>query len=218
MKKSVIVLGKGILALKVAEWFLNSEEYELVCVVPNVPESSWTPSLASWGKEKGISVITSGKVDDIPGVSNDSWTVDLLVSVTYDKILKSWFINKCKKALNIHNGPLPQYRGVNPVNWALKNNQAQHGVTIHEITPGIDDGPIVSIVLFPIVPAVDEVIDVYERALNFGWKLFKETMPKVWTIVPEPQDSAEAHYYSAKDFERLEERRYFTRKESSPSK
>ncbi len=42
MKKNVIIMGKGDLAVKVANWFLNSDKYEIKCVVPNSPESTWT--------------------------------------------------------------------------------------------------------------------------------------------------------------------------------
>lgn len=214
MKKSVIVLGKGSLSVKVADWFLHSHEYDLIGVVPNMPESAWTLSLKKWGEENNIPVINTGRTDDIPGIKDDSWSVDLAISVTYDKIIKDWFIRKCKKIVNIHNGQLPQYRGVNPINWALKNKEKNHGVTIHEITPGIDDGPIISMVTFPINSEIDEVIDVYERALNFGWKIFKETIPNLWEITPMMQNEALARYYSAKDFSKLGERSYFTRKES----
>ena len=34
-------------------------------------------------------------------------------------------------------------RGVNPVNWALKNNETSHGVTLHHISEGVDSGDII---------------------------------------------------------------------------
>ena len=213
-RKTVIVMGKGTLAVKIADWFRASDEYRLLCVVPNMPESSWTASLKDWAEGNEESYVASGKVADIADVKTAAWRVDLAVSVTYDKIIRQWFIDKCDKIINIHNGPLPRYRGVNPINWALKNNEHQHGVTIHEITAGIDDGPILNHVLFPVNPVVDEVIDVYERSLHFGWQVFKETMPKLWSIRAKPQDHSKAQYFSAEDFPKLGDRSYFTRAES----
>ncbi|MBM3205162.1 formyl transferase [Candidatus Uhrbacteria bacterium] len=212
--KHVILLGKGALAVKVADWFLASPDYQLVRVVPNMPESPGFPSLRSWAIEHQIPWVETGKTDDIPGIHEEGASIDLAVSVTYDKIIKEWFIKKCHKIINIHNGPLPQYRGVNPVNWALKNGEREHGVTMHDITPGIDDGPIVSQIFFPVNPEVDEVVDVYERCLHFGWKLFKETMPTLWETIPQAQDESHARYYSKKDFSGLGERSFFTRQES----
>ena len=36
--KKVVILGKGDLAIKVCEWFKESREYELACVIPVIPE------------------------------------------------------------------------------------------------------------------------------------------------------------------------------------
>jgi methionyl-tRNA formyltransferase len=134
--------------------------------------------------------------------------------VFYDKIIKEWFITHCARILNLHNGPLPRYRGVSPINWALKNNETSHGVTIHEITPGIDDGPIVAQAVYSIYPEFDEVKDVYARAIEYGWTLFQQTMPLLGRIEPRQQDDTLATYYSAKENDRLAERRNFTRQES----
>lgn len=212
--KRVIIMGKGALAEKIVHWFHNSPKYHISYIIPNFPESSWTTSLRSVATELDYPIVESGKLTDIPNVKADTWSIDLVVSVTYDKIVKEWFIWKCKKIINIHNGPLPKYRGVNPINWALKNNEQEHGVTIHDITPGIDDGPIYNLVTFPIDPDADEVIDVYERSLNYGWQLFKKTIPHIWEIRPIPQDETLAQYYSQDDFVRLGERSFFTRQES----
>src|SRR5258707_14682454 len=129
-KKTVIVLGKGKLAIKVAQWFHVNSEYTLLMIVPVIPEPPWTDSFTSWARETQVSIIESGHYKDIHDVTKNTWKVDLVVSVTYDKIIKDWFIKKCQRIINIHNGPLPQYRGVSPVNWALKNKEAMHGVTI----------------------------------------------------------------------------------------
>lgn len=214
IRKSVIVLGKGSLAIKVADYFLKSPNYELKFIVPVIPEPTWTDSICLWAKSNEVKIIDSGHYKDLPDVKEDSWSVDLAVSVTYDKIIKEWFIKKCQKIINIHNGPLPKYRGVSPINWALKNNESEHGVTIHEITPGIDDGPIISQVKFSIYPQIDEVVDVYKRCLDFGWELFKQTLPVIDKIIPTKQDHSAATYYDLSQNQLLGNRRNFTRKSS----
>jgi methionyl-tRNA formyltransferase len=106
---------------------------------------------------------------------------------------------------------LPKYRGVSPINWALKNGEQEHGITIHEITPGIDDGPIVGQVKYSIYPEFDEVIDVYNRSLEYGWTLFQHTIPLIDGIKPRPQDDRQATYYNKGDNSRLAERSGFIR-------
>jgi methionyl-tRNA formyltransferase len=217
MKKQVIVLGKGNLAIRIADWFNKSPDYELAQVVPVIPEPIWTDSFVSWAKKNGIRYIESGHYKDIISGNNKDLAIDLAFSVFYGKIIQEWFISKCKKILNLHNSPLPKYRGVSPINWALKNNEKKHGVTIHEITPGIDDGPIVAQIEYPIYPYFDEVIDVYKRALEYGWVLFQQTMPILEKIIAEPQNVSMATYYTTKQNHLLGERRSFTKKESIKS-
>ncbi len=214
MQKTVIVMGKGTLAIRIADWFLRSTDHQLIEVVPVVPEPAWTDSLASWARSSGVACIESGDYKDVSGAQSENRRIDLVFSVFYDRIIKEWFISRCGRVLNLHNGPLPFYRGVSPINWALKNNERKHGVTIHEITPGIDDGPIVAQLEYSIYPAFDEVVDVYHRALEYGWVLFQQTMPLLDRIKPEPQDSSLATYYSANENYKLGDRQGWTRQES----
>jgi len=214
MSQTVVLLGKGTLAIKIADWFLKQPDYQISCVVPVVPEPAWTESLSQWAEANHLPVVQSGHFKDISNVMSETWHADLALSVFYDRIIKEWFIKKCARILNLHNGPLPKYRGVSPINWALKNGETLHGVTLHEITPGIDEGPIYSQLLYSIYPDVDEVRDVYARALEYGWVLFTQTMPLLGRISPRPQDHTRATYYNVHQNSQLGERRSFTRRES----
>jgi folate-dependent phosphoribosylglycinamide formyltransferase PurN len=214
MTQQVVLLGKGALAIRIAQWFRDSPDYELAEIVPVIPEPSWTDSLLSWAKGAGVPYVASGHYADLRHAGQSHAKIDLALSVFYDKIIKEWFIRKCVRILNLHNSPLPRYRGVSPINWALKNGEKKHGVTIHEITPGIDDGPIIAQLEYPIYPEFDEVIDVYRRALEYGWCLFRQTMPLLSRIGARPQDESRASYYNSKQNHLLGERRGFTKAES----
>ncbi|HET6997987.1 MAG TPA: formyltransferase family protein [Solirubrobacterales bacterium] len=214
-ERSAIVLGKGPLAIQVAEWFCAAPDWRLTYVVPVVPEPTWTDSLSEWADAHGVAWVESGHYADLPPAEDLGG--DLAVSVFYDRILSAGFIDRFGRVLNIHNGPLPRYRGVSPINWALKNEERSHGVTIHEITPGIDDGPIVAQLGYSIYPDEDEVEDVYRRALAYGWTLFEQTMPILDRIEATAQDERLATYYSAEENEQLGERRSFNRAVSGPA-
>jgi methionyl-tRNA formyltransferase len=209
--KTTVVLGKGDLAIRVADWFRTSPEHELAAVVPVVPEPTWTSSMVQWCKQHNVPFVETGHFDDLPTVLEADTSIDLAVSVFYDKIIRQHFIDACAKIINLHNGPLPRYRGVSPINWALKNNESEHGVTIHEITAGVDDGPIVSQVKYSIFPELDEVEDVYKRALAFGWTLFEQTIPMLDTITPKTQDESQALHYTKKNDHDLGDRAGFRR-------
>ncbi len=204
--RRAVVLGKGTLAIRIAQWCLDTDKYELVGVVPVVPEPDWSDSLIDWAADRGVPCVRSGDFRDL-----DVGEIDLAISVFYDRIVDESFIAGCGRILNVHNGALPQYRGVAPVDWALKNEERLHGVTLHELTAEVDAGPIVAQVLFSIYPELDEVVDVYEQALDHAWLLFEQTMPRLDRIEARPQDEAQATYYSAADRERLGDRRGVSR-------
>jgi methionyl-tRNA formyltransferase len=209
--KNVVVMGKGSLAIKVVQWFLGKPSlYRVRYVLPVYPEPAWTDSLALFCNQQCVPVVATGDYRDVPS----DVSVDLAVSVFYDKIIKEDFIHRCGKIINLHNSPLPHYRGVSPINWALKDCKTEHGVTIHEITPGIDDGPIISQLKYSIYPNLEEVEDVYKRALKYGELLFEETMPLLWDIVPQVQDEKQVIYHPSSDNHLLGERRFFTRDSS----
>jgi methionyl-tRNA formyltransferase len=209
VSKRVIVLGKGTLAIRIADWFLRADDHELELVIPVVPEPSWTDSLADWAHAEQVPCLDSGDWSDLPAEREQ--VADLGLSVFYDRIVPPRFIARFGRLLNLHNSPLPRYRGVSSINWALKNAERSHGVTIHEIAPGVDDGPVVAQLEYSIYPEVDEVVDVYRRALEYGWILFQQTIPILDRIVARPQDERLATYYGASDDALLGERRGFTR-------
>jgi methionyl-tRNA formyltransferase len=204
--KSVVVLGKGSLAVKIAQYFYSSKDFSLLGIVPVMPEPKWTNSFSNWAINLGIEIMS------LENLVLSGKKVDLGFSCFYDKILKSRDLLAFSNILNLHNGPLPNYRGVNPINWALKNNEKEHGVTIHSMTTGIDDGPIFGQVKFNINPQSEEVVDVYNRSLHFAYSLFEDVICNLEKISPIEQDHSNASYYSKGDFQNLGDRQGLKRK------
>jgi len=207
--KNVVILGKGSLAIKICNWFKDSSDYNLILVVPVSPEPQWTESLKLWCDNNSVDYISSGNYRDI---SSDI-KIDLAFSVFYDKIIKKDFIDRCSRIINLHNAPLPLYRGVSPINWALKDNRKEHGITIHEITEGIDDGPIVSQMKYSIYPEIEEVKDVYRKSVGYGYELFLATIPILDKIEATNQEG-EVIYRDSSENKYLGNRRSWTRDES----
>ena len=55
-RKKVVVLGKGSLAIRISDWFFNSNEYDLIYTVPVIPEPTWTDSFKNWSLSKNIPI------------------------------------------------------------------------------------------------------------------------------------------------------------------
>ena len=206
---NIIVLGKGTLAIKACEWL--KERHNISCIIPDMPEPEWTSSLKKWAIHNKTPYIDSGDYRDI----DDSIQFDLAISIFYGKIIKKDFIDKCKNIINLHNAPLPKYRGVRPINWALKNDESYHGITIHKISEGIDDGDILGKLVYPIYPDVEEVEDVYNKSLEYGFLLFKDVMSKIDFCLSNATAQSDydenPSYYSNKDIKLLGNREGFCR-------
>jgi methionyl-tRNA formyltransferase len=70
--------------------------------------------------------------------------VDLGLMMTFGYILPaSVYELPAKGFFNVHPGPLPGYRGADPVFQQIINKEQQAGVTIHKLAEGLDTGPVV---------------------------------------------------------------------------
>ena len=218
--KTVVVCGKGDLAVRILEWFLKRPaKYKIICIVPVKLEEQ---ELDNWVSTKlvdtallhKIPVVDSGKIEDIEGINKSDFQCDIMQVCFYKRIIKKWAIKKFKYILNIHLADLPKYRGSRSINWALKNEERFQGVTIHLLDEKLDHGAILSQIKFTIYPYYEEVIDVYERSLDYSYILFTHTLSNLEKIIPLEQDHKMASYYSSKDFSKLGDRLTFTKKTS----
>jgi methionyl-tRNA formyltransferase len=76
-------------------------------------------------------------------------------------------------SFNLHPGPLPQYAGLNTVSWALYRGEAEYGVTVHKMAPGIDTGAIAYQSLFPIEDK-DTALSLYAKCIREGLELLSQ--------------------------------------------
>ena len=68
---------------------------------------------------------------------------DLVISVSCPQIFGKELLELPRRGcINVHSALLPHYRGVLPTFWVLANGEDTTGVTVHQMTPGIDGGNI----------------------------------------------------------------------------
>jgi methionyl-tRNA formyltransferase len=135
---------------KALELISNSEGLEIVFIVPRFDTQD--PILKDWAIKLGVPYIPTQNVNtpDFLMVM-DAYKPDLLVSMSFNQILKKEIIGYAPKGfINCHAGALPFYRGRNPLNWVLINGESSFGITVHYVDEGIDTGDIVEQRLYPI--------------------------------------------------------------------
>ena len=68
---------------------------------------------------------------------------DILCLAGFMRVLTAGFVMPwAGRMLNIHPSLLPKYRGLDTHARALAAGDAEHGCTVHEVTPELDEGPI----------------------------------------------------------------------------
>ena len=78
---------------------------------------------------------------------------DLLVVAAYGQILSPALLQISRLgAINVHASLLPKYRGASPVAYAILNGDAETGVSIIQVLPQLDAGPILAVVRTPVAP------------------------------------------------------------------
>lgn len=86
----------------------------------------------------------SGNINDQDNLSIiKSMNPDLLISIAGNQIFKNDLLKIAEVGcLNLHTALLPEYRGLMPSFWVLKNNESKTGVSVFFVDEGIDSGPI----------------------------------------------------------------------------
>lgn len=70
---------------------------------------------------------------------------DLILIIAGNQIIKKRVLDSTKYGVfNVHSSLLPSYKGLMPTFWVLKNKESKTGVTLYQLTEGIDNGPIIA--------------------------------------------------------------------------
>lgn len=78
---------------------------------------------------------------------------DVFVVAAYGQILSNELLTIPKiAAINVHASLLPKYRGAAPINYAIWKGETETGVSIIQVLPQLDAGPIMAMVRTPIGP------------------------------------------------------------------
>ncbi|WP_406644608.1 phosphoribosylglycinamide formyltransferase [Aliisedimentitalea scapharcae] len=97
---------------------------------------------------------------------------DIVCLAGFMRVLTGGFVSQFQgRMLNIHPSLLPKYKGLNTHARALEAGDAEHGCTVHEVTPALDDGPILGQARIPVL-ADDTPDTLAARVLGYEHRLY----------------------------------------------
>lgn len=159
MKLRLLFLGTGPLALPTFQALCKSTEHELVGLVTQPDRTGrghhqHLNPLKELAVARGLTVLQPELIKTPESVEQLIATgADLFVVAAYGQILSKAVLAVPRLGtINIHASLLPKYRGATPIHAAVLNGDAEAGVTIIEIVPKLDAGPMLGHVSTPIGP------------------------------------------------------------------
>ena len=104
---------------------------------------------------------------------------DLCVVAAYGQILSPDMLSIPRRgAINLHASILPKYRGAAPVPYAILAGETETGVTVFQIEPKLDAGPMLGVATTPI-GAKETAGDVTERLAQLAVPLAADVVDQI---------------------------------------
>lgn len=182
---SVIFMGTPDFAVTVLDG-LVAADYDVQLVITQPDRKVGRKQIVQQSPVKqaalahGIKVLQPEKLSGSPELDEAiALHADLIVTAAYGQFLPTKFLKSAGIiAVNVHGSLLPKYRGGAPIQYAIKNGDAQAGVTIIEMIKKMDAGDMFAQASIPLTRA-DDTGTAFTRLATVGRDLLLQTLPSI---------------------------------------
>jgi methionyl-tRNA formyltransferase len=201
MNERVVFMGSPEFALPTLRALAESYPVAGVVTQPDRPagrgRTLTPPPVKILAQELGLPVIQPARLKEPGAVEQlQAWQPDLIVVAAFGQILRPTVLDLPPfGCINVHGSLLPRWRGAAPIQAAILAGDAETGITIMRMDPGVDTGDILSQRAIPI-PSEDTAGTLGERLAVLGAELLIGTLPAFLRgeLLPLPQEDALATY------------------------
>ena len=155
--------------------------FEIALVLSNKPEAGGLVTAAAAGIEAlAVDQKIYGKDREAHERAVDAALrergIQVVALAGYMRILTPFLVNAWEgRMLNIHPSLLPAYPGLDTHGRALSAGEVEAGCTVHLVTAGVDEGPVLGQARVPILPGDTEHM-LSDRVLEQEHKLYPATL------------------------------------------
>lgn len=186
----IIVAATPDVAIPTLDWLVTSE-HQLLSVItqPDRPAGRGRvlkeSVISEWARDKDI---PCHKPSSSPEIAALIAGADVLLTIGYGVLLPENLLSIPQHGcLNLHFSLLPRWRGAAPVQRAIEAGDSVSGVTVFQLDPGMDTGPIYSVKRF----ALDSDItsdELFAELGTLGVEAVEDSLTAIKAgIRPEPQ-------------------------------
>ena len=182
VRAAVLISGSGSnMAALIDAAGADDCPFEIAVVLSNRPEAG---GLAV-ARAKGVAAVTLdhrpfGKDREAHERAVDAVLVEHGIEVValagYMRLLTPWLVRRWRdRMLNIHPSLLPKYPGLDTHARALAAGDLEAGCTVHLVTEGVDEGPILAQAAVPVL-AGDTPASLAQRVLTAEHRLYPQAL------------------------------------------
>jgi methionyl-tRNA formyltransferase len=197
-----VYLGSSAFAVDVLRGLSESSHRPILVVTPpDRPKGRGRklgpPPVAPVARELGVDLFQAESVNSPQALEVIERRAPEIVCVCeFGQLIKEPLLSR-HRLLNVHPSLLPRWRGAAPIERALMAGDTETGVTIFEITEGLDAGPIALSAPEPIHPG-DTAGTLGARLSKLGAKLVVEALDRAEAGTLELTEQPEGSTYAAK--------------------
>ncbi|MBE9516361.1 MAG: phosphoribosylglycinamide formyltransferase [Proteobacteria bacterium] len=152
----VLISGRGSNLQAIIDQTLSGDlPIEMACVISNRPNAQGLERAAKAGIE--TAAVDHTQFSDRQAFESaliaeiDRHQPQLVVLAGFMRVLSAEFVRHyANRMINIHPSLLPAFPGLHTHERAIEANAAQHGASVHFVTPEVDAGPIIIQATVPI--------------------------------------------------------------------
>lgn len=198
-KIKIIFFGTHNFAVEILKGLLEAPfiSVEKVITQPDRPAGRTKvmtpPPVKVFALENGLEVI---QPESLKTAGAEDFKADMGITAQYGLIIPKHILEAPTHGiLNVHTSLLPKYRGASPIQTALMNGDTETGITIMQMSEGLDEGAILKQEKLEI-GADDTYLDVDKKLAQIGAKIIAQTAKDFidGNIIPQEQDSSKATF------------------------
>ena len=184
MPLKLAMLGTGSFALPTFRALIESDHHvELLVTQPDRTgrgHHQHVNPMKELAEENGIPVFQPEKIKTDESLAYlRRFDIDLYVTAAYGQILSAELLAiPPLGAINLHGSLLPKYRGAAPVQYAVINGETETGVTVFQIEPKLDAGPMLGVVS-TVIGDQETAGELHDRLADLAAPLAVEVIDKL---------------------------------------
>ncbi len=193
----VLFYGTPEFALPTLEALLEQHRVVGVVTQPDRPAGRGRPVTASAIKRRALAaavpVLQPARLRDPEWPARlAELKAEVAVVAAFGQILPKAVLDvPTRGSINVHASLLPRYRGAAPIAWAIIRGESETGITTFQMDPGMDTGDVLLQGATAIGPQ-ETAGELSARLAKLGAKVLLETLARLDSIAPTPQDHTAA--------------------------